>query len=116
MCALPGCNRPVYVDNGRPLDYCGKTHVDEARRRSLPPPSAPYSSPTPIKTCGLPGCHKPVAIVNGSPADYCSKTHANDAKTLAPPPSSGGGGGGIIVLTGPISSQGKRCLYPSCGK
>eukprot|EP01103_Thecamoeba_quadrilineata_P019531 TRINITY_DN7950_c0_g1_i1.p1 TRINITY_DN7950_c0_g1~~TRINITY_DN7950_c0_g1_i1.p1 ORF type:complete len:217 (-),score=2.22 TRINITY_DN7950_c0_g1_i1:8-658(-) len=29
LCAKQGCNRPVYVDNGKALDFCGRTHGQE---------------------------------------------------------------------------------------
>ena len=112
MCALPGCSRPAYVDNGRALDYCGRTHSDEARKRGLISPHSP-GPVAPVKTCALSGCSKPVA----PGFDYCGRTHANDAKNQ-PPPSGGGLGGIIVVLTGGPSHAPNPnvCLIPGCGK
>jgi hypothetical protein len=30
-----GCNKPVYIDNGFPLDFCGKTHADMYRSSKM---------------------------------------------------------------------------------
>ena len=33
VCKLPGCNKPRYIENnGRPYDFCGKSHAEEYRR------------------------------------------------------------------------------------
>lgn len=37
LCPIPGCNKPRYVDpsSGATLDYCGKSHADEGKRRGI---------------------------------------------------------------------------------
>ena len=68
-CLLPGCSKPVFVNDGTVYECCGVTHArDLARRRGA--------------TCGFKACAKSVYVSeSGVPEHYCSKAHAVRATT-----------------------------------
>lgn len=103
ICALPGCNRPVFVDHSnKPSLWCGRGHMAQGQAQGIQPSyPAPYppvpaqpshfvhsgfhNPPAPAMTaqakaaaglCLLSSCMKPVwRDASGTPSQYCSKAH-----------------------------------------
>ncbi|GBE87737.1 hypothetical protein SCP_1104140 [Sparassis crispa] len=68
--------RPVYIENGRPLEFCGRRCATAYRNRT---PSSPSTAST-INECGLINCHRPVYVdQEGTSSKYCSHRHRRQA-------------------------------------
>ena len=74
LCALPGCRRPVHVDevSGVQHDYCGRTHAKQALGDELGDPHGCCHE------CKLNGCVEQVYFDQdtGRVHDFCCSSHA----------------------------------------
>mmetsp|Transcript_7097 Transcript_7097/g.10586 ORF Transcript_7097/g.10586 Transcript_7097/m.10586 type:complete len:395 (+) Transcript_7097:68-1252(+) len=89
-CALPGCDRPVFFENGRVHEFCCRTHAHAAISQGFHPPSQRGERAESVaERCSLPGCSAPKWSdpTTGRVMDYCGRTHAQAAldRQLVPP-------------------------------
>ncbi|KAI0047871.1 hypothetical protein FA95DRAFT_1153694 [Auriscalpium vulgare] len=77
------CARPVYVQNGRAHDFCGKRCADAYRNQPISGPRANLNSSEedePSTECSLKGCNKPVFVTaSGTASRFCSNRHRINA-------------------------------------
>jgi len=77
------CNaRPVYIENGREHDFCGRRCAGEFNKNGPRPANLRTTrSPTPEgNSCMIPGCRNAVYIdADGNETEFCSHRHRRDA-------------------------------------